>query len=219
MTMLIQLLKKEFSLALHPTAWIYLLFASFVFIPGYPYEVMFFFSTLSVFFICMIGRENGDLFFTCILPVGKKQIAISRILVVVMLQLSMMAIAGALAVLKRFLLPSLQNLAGLEANFTLFGMGFIMFALFNLVFFPLYFKAPHKVGKPFLIATIPTFFIVILDCVLCVAVPFVKTYLDTIDPAFIGYRLAVFFLGMAIYVGGTAGACKLAMERFNKVDL
>ena len=217
--MLIRLLKKEFSLALHPTAFIYLLFASFVFIPGYPYEVMFFFSALSVFFICMIGRENGDLFFTCILPVNKKEIAFSRILMVVLLQLCMMGIAAILAVLKRFLLLTIQNTAGLEANFTLFGMGFIMFALFNLVFFPLYFKAPHKVGKPFIIAAIPMFVIVILDCVLCAVVPFVSTYLDTIDPAFIGYRLCVFFVGMAIFVGGTAVACKLSMENFNKVDL
>lgn len=217
--MLIRLLKKEFSLALHPTAFIYLLFASFVFIPGYPYEVMFFFSALSVFFICMIGRENGDLFFTCILPVNKKGIAFSRILTAVLLQLCMMAIAGALSVLKRFTLPTLQNMAGLEANFTLFGMGFLMFALFNLIFSPLYFKNPNKVGKPFLLAAIPMFLIVISDCVLCAAVPFVKTYLDTINPAFIGYRLCVFFVGMAIYVGGTALACKLSMDNFNKVDL
>ena len=63
------LLKKEFSLALHPASALFVFFAAMVFIPNYPYEVMFFFSGLSAFFICLTGRENKVLPFSCVLPV------------------------------------------------------------------------------------------------------------------------------------------------------
>lgn len=66
--MFLNLLKKEFTLALHPTSVVFVFFAAFVFIPNYPYEVMCFFSCLSIYFMCLSGRENKDIFFTCMLP-------------------------------------------------------------------------------------------------------------------------------------------------------
>ena len=88
------LLKKEFRLCLHPTALIFLAFAGFVFIPSYPYEVMFFFSGLSVFFICLTARENGDASFSCALPVKKGDVARARIFMCVILQVALLALAA-----------------------------------------------------------------------------------------------------------------------------
>ncbi|MCI9504205.1 MAG: hypothetical protein HFE26_02280 [Clostridia bacterium] len=83
------LLKKEFSLCLHPTGALFVLFSAFVFIPNYPYEVMFFFSGLSVFFICLTARENGDAAFTCCLPVGRKEAVLARMSMCALLQAAM----------------------------------------------------------------------------------------------------------------------------------
>ena len=69
---MLNLIKKEIALCLHPTAFIFLAFAALVFVPNYPYEVIFFFSCLSVFFCCMMTRENGDIAFSCALPVKKE---------------------------------------------------------------------------------------------------------------------------------------------------
>ena len=63
--MFLNLLKKEFTLALHPTSVVFVFFAAFVFIPNYPYEVMCFFSCLSIYFMCLSGRENKDIFQIC----------------------------------------------------------------------------------------------------------------------------------------------------------
>lgn len=68
---MLNLIKKELHLCLHPTAFIFILFAGLVFVPNYPYEVIFFFSCLSVFFCCLQTRENGDIAFSCALPVKK----------------------------------------------------------------------------------------------------------------------------------------------------
>ena len=43
---MLNLIKKEIALCLHPTAFIFLAFAALVFVPNYPYEVIFFFSCI-----------------------------------------------------------------------------------------------------------------------------------------------------------------------------
>ena len=65
-----ELLKKEFSLCLHPAALIMLPLAAIVLAPNYPYGIIFFYSTLGLFFICMGGRENQDVLFTMTLCSG-----------------------------------------------------------------------------------------------------------------------------------------------------
>lgn len=61
------LLKKEFSLALHPASALFVFFAAMVFIPNYPYEVMFFFRGFRVLHL-PDGRENKDLHFPAFCP-------------------------------------------------------------------------------------------------------------------------------------------------------
>ncbi|MDE5547885.1 MAG: hypothetical protein K2J30_02695 [Clostridia bacterium] len=75
-----KLLKKEWALCLHPTCFIFLAFAFFVFIPNYPYEVAYFFSGLAVFFVCLTARENGDFAYTCSKPVKQRAVALARVL-------------------------------------------------------------------------------------------------------------------------------------------
>ena len=40
---MLNLIKKEIALCMHPTAFIFLFFAVLVFVPNYPYEVIFLF--------------------------------------------------------------------------------------------------------------------------------------------------------------------------------
>ena len=82
-----QLLKKEFSLAVHPTSWLFLGLSAMVLIPNYPYYVIFFYTGLGVFFTCLNGRENQDVLFSLLLPVSRKQVVAARITTVVLLEL------------------------------------------------------------------------------------------------------------------------------------
>ena len=69
-----KLMKKELKLAMHPTAPMFLALSAMLLIPNYPYYVIFFYTSLAVFFICLTGRENHDIFFTMLLPVSKKDV-------------------------------------------------------------------------------------------------------------------------------------------------
>lgn len=213
-----KMLIKEFSLALHPTAIIFLFFGAFVFIPNYPYEVMFFFSTLSVFFISLSSRENKDIYYSCMLPSDRATVVKARILTVNILQLGQIIISFIMIVLKSQLLPDMQNEAGMDANFMTIFAGFIIFGMFNLTFFPAFYKNPNSIGIPFLVSSIITFLIISIQIALCFALP----YVSELDNIFSEYRTKRFFfliIGMAFFVLADIAAVKLSEKRFEKVDL
>lgn len=215
------LLKKEFLLNLHPTAILFPFFAVFVFIPNYPYEVMFFFSGLSVFFICLTARENGDFAFTCAMPVKKRDVALARMVLCVILQAAVLFLAGISTMVKELCLPQEMqiNLAGMMANFSFLGFGLILLGVFNVIFFPTYFKSPDKVGVPFLIAAAVQFAIIAALIVLRFSAPLFEDILNTPDPANIGAKTVVFFIGVTFYLCITVFAAWKSMRNFEKYDL
>ena len=135
---MLNLIKKEIRLCLHPTAFIFLSFAGLVFVPSYPYEVIFFFSCLSVFFGCMMARENGDISFTCTLPVKKEHIPLAKMSVIFGLQCIILFLVGIMGAIKGAIFPIEQyfNYSGISANLVLVGNGAILLGIFNLIFFP-----------------------------------------------------------------------------------
>ncbi len=213
------LIKKEFTLCLHPMAIVFLSFAALVFVPNYPYEVIFFFSGLSVFFITLAARENGDATFTCSLPVKKRDVPLARILVAVMFQCALLLLtAGCVAIKQTFFSEEMRiNLAGNSANLAFCGFGALLLGIFNAAFFPLHYRDPNKVGSPFLVSTAVQF-VCIGGLVAVRHLPFYAP-LTLPDPLNCGMKLAVLLGGLALYAGMTVFAAWLSMKRFEKVDL
>lgn len=212
------LLKKEFSLALHPFAVLAVFFAFMAFIPNYPYEVMFFFSGLSAFFICLTGRENKDLQFTLVMPVKKKDVAAARVLFCVLLQLAQVLLCVPVIAVKSAFI-AIPNLAGIEANAAFLGFGLLLLGAFNLAFFPAYFKNPYKVGKPFVVAAALVFLLIAVNVACCQIVPFYKNVLDTPDPRHFGAKCVVFAAGAAVYACFTFLSVRLSQKNFENTDL
>ena len=213
------LIKKEFSLCLHPMAVVFLSFAALVFVPNYPYEVIFFFSGLSVFFICMAARENGDLAFTCSLPVRKRSIPLARIIVAVMFQCALLLLTALSIVMKQAFFPDelLVNLVGNSANLAFCGFGALLLGVFNLVFFPLHYKNPTKIGVPFVISSVVLF----LFIGVMIAIRQFPFYAPLLAPDFVNYgvKLAVLLCGLVLYCIMTALAAWLSGKKFERVDL
>ena len=218
---MLNLIKKELRLCLHPTAFIFLSFAMLVFVPNYPYEVIFFFSCLSVFFSCVMTRENGDISFTCTLPVKKEQIPLAKMLVVFGLQCIIMLLVGILGAIKGAVLPAVQyvNQAGISANLVLVGNGAILLGIFNLIFFHRYLKNPDKIGVPFVISVIVVFFVIGVFIVLRWVTPLYSTTLNGLNSENTGAKLVALAIGIVIYAVLSAVSCKLSMKNFQRVDL
>lgn len=212
------LLKKEFSLSMHPVTPLMLMLSSMALIPNYPYTVMFFYMTLAVFFTCMMGRENHDVIYSMSLPVAKKDIVKARILFVVILELLQMVLLIPFAVLRQNILAA-GNEAGMDANIALFAEGFLLFGVFNLIFFHSYYSNVDKVGISFVKATVVFFVLVMVDVIATHAVPFVRDCLDTPDPQFIGYKLTALVIGIILYVAMTVRVCRISIRNFEVQDL
>lgn len=212
------LLRKELLLTMHPTAPIFLALSAMVLIPSYPYEVIFFYTTLAIFFTCMNGRENNDVVYTLTLPVAKKDIVKARFAFAILLQLAQMLLLIPFAQL-RGKMPMGGNAAGLDANIVLFGLGFLLYGVFNLVYFPRYYREVYKVGTSFLWGSLATFIVITAAQVAVHAVPFVRDALDTPDPQHLAAKCIALAVGLLLFVLLTAFAYKKSVQNFVALDL
>ena len=215
------LIKKELRLCIHPTVFLFFTFSALVFVPNYPYEVIFFFSALSAYFCCISARENGDLAFTGALPVKKTHIPLARILVTVGIQCIMLALTGALGAVKEAVFPDglLLNRAGISANLALVGNGAVILGVFNLLFFPLLYRSPERVGVPFLLAAVVQFLLVGAFLLLRWSVPLFSETLNAGYAEHAAAKADAVFTGLAVYAAATSLSCFFSMRNFKRVDL
>ena len=213
-----KLLKKEFRLCMHPFCMISLLLSALVLVPGYPFGVCCFYTALGVFFVCLTARENHDAAYTLSLPVSRRDAVGARILFCACLEIAQLAVMGVFIVI-RYAIGSEPNPAGLDAGLALIGEGFLIYTLFNMLFFPAYYRDINKPGSAFAIASVAVFVWIILEIVATYTVPFVRFKLDRPDPEYMGDK-ALFTLGaLALYVSGTCLAAQKSTKKFAAVDL
>ena len=213
--MLSKLLYKEFKLALHPAAVLFLLLSSMMLIPNYPMYVLFFYNTLGIFFICLSGRENHDLAYSLSLPIRKRDAVRARIVFAVILQLAQCV----LAVGFMFALGLGANEAGMDPNVAFFGLSFVMLAVFNYVFFTGYFSQPDKVGRVFACASIVTFVYIGIAEACTFAVPFFRDVLDTPDPENMGTKCIILAIGAVIYGLTSYVVYRISAKKFEALDM
>lgn len=212
------LLYKEFRLVTHPTTVLFLLLSAMLLIPNYPLYVTFFYCTLGIFFACLGGRENGDVFYTVLQPIQKCDTVRARILFAVVFESTQLILAALFSLLRIRLLGA-QNAAGMDANLALFGFSLLLLGVFNVTFFPLYYRNPAKVGKSFAVAAAILFLGILILESLCFILPIFKEKLDTPDLQFFPEKCFVLLFGAIFYVGLTFAADKIAERRFAQLDV
>lgn len=212
------LLYKEFKLSVQPLNYLFLAMAAMLLIPSYPYEVAFFYQTLGIFFIFMIGNTNNDLFFTVLLPVRKRDAVRARFATVVFFEMLQIIVSIPFAIVRNKLINT-PNLAGVEANLALFGVAFVMYGVFNLIFLPMFYKTGYRTGMPFLVSGVAMGLVVVITEAAINLVPGWKTVLDSIEPTYLPQQLLALVIGLVIFVVLTALAYKFSVQRFEHLDL
>ena len=213
-----KLLAKEFRLCTHPTVFIMLGLSAMVLIPNYPYAVSYFYMTLAIYFVCLTGRENHDPTYTLTLPVSRREIVRGRMLFACCLEAAQLIFSG-LCVWLKTKISAEPNLAGLDANLALPGQGLILFGLFNLIFFPAWYKDIQKIGGAFIKASVAVFLYITAGVVATYALPFVRDRLDTPDPQFVTEKLIYLGITLAFFIAATLLAVRLSEKRFEGQDL
>lgn len=215
-------LYKEFKLCLTPINYFYLLFLTMLIIPNYPKYVGFFFLCVSLLYIFINAELNKDIQYSMILPINKRDMVKSRCILVCAYQILGIIISVPLSFLAPIISPS-GNVAGIEANAACYGLTFILFAIFDFVFFTQYYKKAEKPGIPFLFAGI-TFWIfyAIFEIPIWGKDSFGVEYfkiMDKIDFKSQIKQLPIFFAGLIIYFAGWILTYKVSAKRFEKADL
>jgi len=212
------LIMKEFRLATHPTNFIFLSLSAMLMIPGYPYGIAFFYTVLGIFFICITGRENHDIEYSLMLPIAKSGIVKARIGYAVIIETVQLLLAVPFALIRRNISP-VYNEVGMDANLALFGLMFLMFGIFNWVFFTGYYRNPAKVGRPFVLAGTLIMLYIAAEETLTHVMPFFRDVLDTPDPQHLLAKLLTLATGMIAFALLSLSAVRLSVKRFEKLDL
>ena len=148
------LLYKQFRLVCHPMTPIFCLFGVMVLIPNYPYTVIFFYVTLGLFFTFLNMREQKDIYYSALLPVPKRDTVKAGCLFTVLIEVLSLVLLVPFSVLAVHLQPGKDNLVGLDPNAALLAAGFLLYAVFNAVFLPSFYKNGYKVGVSYLKACV-----------------------------------------------------------------
>jgi hypothetical protein len=213
------LLYKEFRLASHPTTYLFLSFGVMLLIPNYPGYVAFFYMCLSVFFLFLSGRENKDIFFTVMLPIRKRDVVKARCVMIALIELAQILISVPFALLAARIYPEGINQAGIEANVAFYGLVFVLFAIFNLIFIPAFYKTAYKIGAPFLFASgAVCLYYGAMESLVWIPSP-LQAFLDTTDAAMMARQLPILAAGFAIWGLGMFLAYRRAARHFEKVDV
>ncbi len=213
-----KLLAKEIRLAFHPIMVVFLIFNFMVTIPNYPYYVVTFYASMSVYFVGAFARENKDAFYTMLLPVRKRDVVRGRMLFIGVYQLLSTAVLILFCELNpaRFDMP---NAVGMDGNIVLAGVSLALLGVVNLVFFPRYYRNTNKVGLSFFFAAVVLGVLAVFAEIAVHMIPFAAEVLDTPDPYYLGQKMPVFFLGLAIYLLLTFAAYQISWRVFEKTDV
>lgn len=213
---MIQLLYKEIRLAAHPTSVVFTFLGCLVLVPAYPYSVIFLFGCLAPYLTFLNARETNDAFYTAVLPVTKEESVRGKCLLVITIQLFQLLFSIPFAFLRNAL-EIANNPVGLDATAAWYGLGLMVYGVFDLVFFPTFYKSGYKAGKAFILASVPLV-ILMLGTEAAAHVP-VLSWMDSYRPENLWKQLPVLITGVIVYAGFLSIAYKLSVRHFNKVDL
>lgn len=212
------LLYKEFRLVISPLYFLILLSGALLLIPQWVYFMaMMYFLFLVVPNVFANARAVNDIGFTVMLPVGKREVVKARVASIAALELLQIASAAIFAVLNMALYPKGNFL--IDANIAYLGCVFMMYGIFNVLFFPMFYKTAYKIAGPILVSlTVSGLFAAAVET-LVVAVPAAAHVLDGTTGEALIRQLPVLAAGMILFALLTMLAYKSSAENFEKVDL
>ncbi len=220
-----ELLYKDIRMVLHPTCIIFLSFAAMLFIPSYPYTVACFYTTLTLFFVCLTARENHDIDYMMMLPIQKKDIVKSRILLFVCIEMANFILTAIVVVIRCTVCPY-ENQGGMVPNLVLLGIYLLMYGTFNYVFLTGHYKDVSKVGKPFLLGSILMFLFVALEEIIMIAQIVMRQsdknvtlFLNEMDGGSLMKQLPILLGCIVLYVLLNITCYKVSVKRLEVQDL
>lgn len=211
------LLYKQLRLVCHPMTLVFCLFGGMILIPNYPYSVTFFYVTLGLFFTFLNMREQKDVYYSALLPIRKRDTVRAAVVFTVLVEVLSVVITGLFCLLSAKLQPSKDNAVGMDGNLMLLGVGFLLYGVFNLVFFISLYRSGYKVGAAYLKANL-AMWPLMLAAEASAHVPGLA-WLNRVDAHANLRQLPILLAGMALFAVLTLLAYRRAAQLYERVDL
>ncbi len=212
-----KLLMKEVKLSSHPLSFVFIVFSFMFLIPGYPILCAPFFVTLGLFQSFQKARENGDILFSLLLPVPKRDTVKGKFIFVLLIELSS-AFLMALSVILRVTLmrksPVYLSNPMMRADLYALSIALLIFSIFNFVFVGGFFRTAKRIGLPFLLYSVSAFIVIALGEALSHL-----SFMDIFDDIWGDAELAALSAGCILYSLITLLSYRISVRRFERVDL
>lgn len=218
--MMKNLLCKDFKLGISPFFYFLpVLTGALMLIPGWLYFiVLMYFCFITVPNMFATYKVQNDLMLSIMMPVTKKDIVKSRMLSVISLELLHIMIAVFFAIINNNLYDSAKFIF-LEPNIAFFGLIFIMFALFNIIFFPMFYKTAYKYGAPVIVSNAAIIIFASVVELLALFNPSINMYLRGSYASSVYLQVGILGGGVLIFIISAIIAYKISVKRFCKVDI
>jgi len=208
------LIDKELTLSINRFFYVFpVLISALMMIPNWIFTLVFiYFFAITVPNVYVSYTTQGDYQFMDMLPVDKKSIVQSKILTFIFLELLHILFGVIFAIIHNLVYGSFNFF--LDLNTAFFGLILIMFALFNIIFLPLYFKTAYQYGKPLIYGAIAVLLWGTAMEFSIVYVPFFRNLFE--DNTLMGF--VILLVGILIYGGLTKLATDRSIQNYERIQ-
>ena len=215
--MITHLMYKEFRLNIKPWTYFWFISVLFLIVPAMPYSIGMAYICFFFMFVSQFDKINQDFTFSAFLPVLKSTKVTARMITIVLVEVVFMILAVPVAVAHDSLYAT-NNPAGMNPNLAFFGLMFMMYAVFNIIYLTGTYKQPYRMAWPIVGGALVS---MIVGAILTIPVPFIPALAIINDRGLghLGAQVTVLVAGFIVYAGLTLIAHHNAVANFSKVDL
>jgi len=209
------LIYKEFKLMISPFYLILpVLTGALMLVPNWLYLLVpLYFCFIAVPNLLGAYKSQNDLSFSVLMPVRKKDIVKAKIFSIIILEIIHIVYAVIFAIINHQIY-SIPNFF-IKPDLAYFGIVFVVYALFNLVLFPMYYKTAHKYGVPVIVATV----VVLLFSTGVELLALFNTDVRNLLKINTEYHIYILLVGIVIFIGFGILAYKISSKLFKKVEV
>lgn len=214
------LLLKELKLGVNPFVFILpFITGALMLIPAWLYFVVlvyFFFLTIPNMFAGY--KVQNDLLFSTMLPVTKNDIVKARVTIIVIIELLHIIAAVIYGAISIRLYPDLIYYF-FKPSIGFWGLCFVMLAIFNIIFIPMYYKTAYKYGAPTAAASAAAMLFAGGAEWLAIKNPVVFDLFKGKGADKDSLHLVILFIGIAIFAVFNGIAYLIAIKEFENVEV
>ncbi|MEC0242358.1 ABC-2 transporter permease [Paenibacillus dokdonensis] len=214
------LVMKDLKLGVNPMFFVFpLLMGALMLVPGWLYFLVpMYFCWITIPNMFGQFRSQNDLIFTSMMPVTKKDMVKARVFVIVILEVLHLVIAMIYGMITIRLYPHLTYYF-FAPHMGFWGLCFVMLAIFNMIFIPMYYKTAYKFGGAATASIAGAMLFGGVAQWIGIQSSFVYDIFNGTGAHNMALQVSILIAGIVIFIAFTMIAIRIAVKRFLKVEI